>query len=624
MRADKNDKTNGWWLAADDQPTGRSWTAASGMTAAQCLAGGYKGLPAIDAILEAHDPQIAIILLGSNDAGRKVPAEKYLQSMETIYEKCLANGTIPVVTTVPPRNPDPAGLIEPYNAGLIALAKKHGLPMVDYHGEMLARQPGDAWLGTLISKDGVHPTAERAAGPATPENLATCGYLLRCWLNVHKVMEIKAKVLDAGAAGARPAAAKPAAATGADGPPVAAASAPHPAFVRQASPLPAPAGGVGRVIRVQNVPELEDATAILKPGQTILLAPGVYKMPHSLVIQNADDVAIRGAGGDRSQVVLDFAASRHTEGVVFTNCKRALLADLTVQNVKQNGIKINGDLGAERVTLRNVHSRNVWQRHVKGPQVPPGPDGRPAWTPGHRVEFCLFENDRPKRPGDDPAEDATPGTYGHNYVGGIDMMNTDGLVVADNVFRTIQGRTREGRGAVFIWVGSKNAVVERNLVIDCDQGICMGNPARGDEGLHHATESVVRNNFVVRCPENDLFAAFTKGCRFVHNTVYDPDGRMKRLFRAVKPNESLEVTGNIFSGPEIPGEFIAGGGVAVFRDNLNRDVAGAFRDPGTGDLRLVAAAEAAIDRGPEPALVSDDFAARPRRGRPDLGADELD
>jgi hypothetical protein len=99
---------------------------------------------------------------------------------------------------------------------------------------------------------------------------------------------------------------------------------------------------------------------------------------------------------------------------------------------------------------------------------------------------------------------------------------------------------------------------------------------------------------------------------------------MKRLFRAVKPNESLEVTGNIFSGPEIPGEFIAGGGVAVFRDNLNRDVAGAFRDPGTGDLRLVAAAEAAIDRGPEPALVSDDFAARPRRGRPDLGADELD
>jgi len=520
-----------------------------------------------------------------------------------------------VVTTVPPRNPDPAGLIGPYNAGLVALAKKHGLPLVDYHGEILARRPGDAWQGTLISADGIHPSSAAAQGPATPENLAKCGYLLRNWLNVHKVMEIKAKVLDGAAGGAKAAPARPAAQT-APRPPTIASGVPSPA-----PPLPPPTGDV---VRVTNAAELLAAAAALKSGQTIVLAPGVYEMPRSLAIQNADDVAVRGHGADRSKTVLDFAGSRHTEGVVFTNCKRAMLADLTVQNVKQNGIKINGDLGAERVTLRNVHSRNVWQRHVKGPQVPPGPDGRPAWTPGHRVEFCLFENDRPKQPGDDPAEDATPGTYGHNYVGGIDMMNTDGLVVADNVFRTIQGRTREGRGAVFIWVGSKNAVVERNLVIDCDQGICMGNPARGDEGRHHATESVVRNNFVVRCPENDLFAAFTKGCRFVHNTVYDPDGRMKRLFRAVKPNESLEVTGNIFSGPEIPGEFIAGGGVAVFRDNLNRDVAGAFRDPGTGDLRLVAAAEAAIDRGPEPALVSDDFAARPRRGRPDLGADELD
>jgi hypothetical protein len=42
-----------------------------------------------------------------------------------------------------------------------------------------------------------------------------------------------------------------------------------------------------------------------------------------------------------------------------------------------------------------------------------------------------------------------------------------------------------------------------------------------------------------------------------------------------------------------------------------------------GDLRLVAAATDAIDRGPEPALVTDDVQAKPRRGRPDLGADEL-
>ena len=82
------------------------------------------------------------------------------------------------------------------------------------------------------------------------------------------------------------------------------------------------------------------------------------------------------------------------------------------------------------------------------------------------------------------------------------------------------------------------------------------------------------------------------------------------------------VAGNLFSGPEIPTENREG--QITFRDNLNRDVTGYFRDPAAGDLRLVAAAVDAIDRGPEPALVTDDIATRPRRGRADIGADELD
>ena len=44
-----------------------------------------------------------------------------------------------------------------------------------------------------------------APGPATPKNLAQGGYLLRCWLNVYKVIEIKAKVLDRAAREAKPA-----------------------------------------------------------------------------------------------------------------------------------------------------------------------------------------------------------------------------------------------------------------------------------------------------------------------------------------------------------------------------------------------------------------------------------
>lgn len=196
MNAHKNDKTNGWWLAADDQPRGRSWTAASGCTSAQYLKGGKGGLPSLAQILKKHNPQIATILLGTNDLNQKIEPAAYLRNMEKIYTACLANGTIPIVQTVPPTTWDKAGYLKAYNSGLVKLAEKHKLPLIDVHGEFLKRRPGKSWQGTLVSKDGAHLTHARAAGPATEENLKNDGNLLRCWLQVHKIRQIKKQVLD--------------------------------------------------------------------------------------------------------------------------------------------------------------------------------------------------------------------------------------------------------------------------------------------------------------------------------------------------------------------------------------------------------------------------------------------
>lgn len=195
MNADKQDKSNGWWLASNDQPSGRSWTAASGITSGEYLKGGKCGMPSLDGILKEHNPQVALILLGTNDLRAKVPKKDYLKNMETIYEKCLENGTIPVVQSVPPTNWADEKDVLDYNEGLYKLAKKMKLPFVDVYGEFVSRQPGGAWLGTLISKDGAHPTGELAVGPANDDNLKKCGHLLRCWLLVNKVIEVKKKAL---------------------------------------------------------------------------------------------------------------------------------------------------------------------------------------------------------------------------------------------------------------------------------------------------------------------------------------------------------------------------------------------------------------------------------------------
>ena len=73
------------------------------------------------------------------------------------------------------------------------------LPLFDFEAEILARRPND-WDGTLLGKGDVHPTANQgSATPAsepTAENLRSSGYLLRGWLSVKKIGEVKAVVLD--------------------------------------------------------------------------------------------------------------------------------------------------------------------------------------------------------------------------------------------------------------------------------------------------------------------------------------------------------------------------------------------------------------------------------------------
>lgn len=386
-----------------------------------------------------------------------------------------------------------------------------------------------------------------------------------------------------------------------------------PAWFPSAPPLPPPAGPV---LTARTVDELYAAADRVPPGGTILVADGTYRMPQTFYLRE-DNVTLRGQSGDRTRVVLDFADCRHHEGVAVSHCSGVTIADLTVQNVRQNGIKINSNLGVDRVTIYNVVSHNVWQRHIKGPKVPDR-DGRPDFVEGCRVQYCLFSNDRPKQRGDEPYEDADP-RFGFNYVGGMDIMSAKGWVISDNVFTGIHGKTGEARGAIFMWHNGTDCVIERNIILDCDSGICMGNSSARDE-RRHANGFIVRNNFVVRCPEGNILADHTRDCKVLNNTVHDPESRFGRLFRAVHANDGLVVANNIFSGPRIVTE--QNEGPIDLRNNLIRPVTDYFVDGAKGDLHLTAKAVDAIDKATVDPNVPTDFDRQPRGSKPDLGADE--
>jgi hypothetical protein len=381
---------------------------------------------------------------------------------------------------------------------------------------------------------------------------------------------------------------------------------------RSAPPLPL---GRGEVINVATPSELADAAVRVKPGGIILLADGHYLLPRCLRLRT-DGITLRGATGRRERVVLDGAQCRDGELVALDACAGVTIAHLTVQNVRHNGIKINSDSNVQRVLIYDCVLHNIWQRAIKGVRVPE--ENREAVRPADcAVKYCVFYNDRPKRFADDPAD--TPANFDGNYVGGIDVMYPKSWVISDNVFVGIQGRTRGGRGAVFLWHEAEDCVVERNVMVDCDVGVALGNSHKPADVPVHATRCTVRNNFVVRAPETGVLADYTRDCLIAHNTIYDPTNRLRRLIRLVHENEGLRVINNLLSGPELRNETTS---KIELKGNLAGDFTSAFVNPELGDLHLQESPGDVVHGGIPLEEVRDDIDLNLRDAKPDVGADE--
>jgi lysophospholipase L1-like esterase len=201
MHSGAENETDGWWLARFDHPDGgRSYTACGGIRADEMLAGGKQRMPSFAKLLDTYKPQMVILMLGTNDASAGRGVEAYQADMAKAVDLMLERGIIPILSTIPPHigQPDKA---KAYNEALRDLAKekKRAIPLIDYEMEILKRRRDD-WNGTLLGKNDVHPTAgvngTNATSAPTAENLRNSGYLLRGWLSVQKVAEVKRTVLD--------------------------------------------------------------------------------------------------------------------------------------------------------------------------------------------------------------------------------------------------------------------------------------------------------------------------------------------------------------------------------------------------------------------------------------------
>ena len=200
MHSGSDDETDGWFLARFDHPDGgRSHTAAGGLRVDELLAGGKSNLPSLESMLKAYRPQAVVLMIGTNDATRGQALDKFLDPFTRCIDLILKQGVVPIVSTIPPVH-SRIELSRSYNEAIRDLARRRSLPLIDFEREILQRRPND-WNGTLLGLNDVHPTLERngvsPASEPTQANLRESGYLLRGWLSVQKIKEVKHRVFDA-------------------------------------------------------------------------------------------------------------------------------------------------------------------------------------------------------------------------------------------------------------------------------------------------------------------------------------------------------------------------------------------------------------------------------------------
>ncbi|HTL51086.1 MAG TPA: SGNH/GDSL hydrolase family protein [Planctomycetota bacterium] len=198
MHAGAKDDTDGWTLAHRmnaSKNDSSSETASNGMRTDELIKGGKNKLPPLDDILKKFNPQMVVLMLGTNDIWQKHTADDAIKGITPVIDKCQANGTVVILSSIPPNIIDPK-MAEEYNNKLYELAKARKMPYLDYYGEIIKRAPDGTWDGTIMIKGDVHPNSGHWVDESpTEDNFKRSGYLLRTWLSVQKIREVKEKVI---------------------------------------------------------------------------------------------------------------------------------------------------------------------------------------------------------------------------------------------------------------------------------------------------------------------------------------------------------------------------------------------------------------------------------------------
>ncbi len=362
---------------------------------------------------------------------------------------------------------------------------------------------------------------------------------------------------------------------------------------------------IGQIINVATTSQLYNAINQVNANggnMTVLLADGTYPIasPGWYPYITASNVVFRSASGNRDAVILTGtgmkSVSPNVENVIYSVGDNNTIADLTIRDVGNHGIAVEGD----SLFVHNVRIQNTYEQMIKGTA---GGDGADYGL----VQCSLFEY--------------TAGIGPQFYIGGLDIHKGDHWIVRDNVFKDIASPSGSvAEHAVHFWNNGSDNTVERNMMVNCDRGIGFGLGSSGNTG------GMIRNNMIYSNDGSHPFHDVGIGLetspetRVYNNTIFIAyQNAIEYRFPATM---GVDIVNNL-TNKTIKARDGATGNVTT---NVTSGLASWFVNASSGDLRLFAHIPAVVDQGLDipPDVIDDiDQTPRPEGDAYDIGAHEF-
>jgi len=137
------------WVHRLDQRLGEAHEVIDGSISGDTSAGAVSR---IDGLLEAHQPQVLIVILGGNDGLRGLPPSALETNLAELIERGRAAGAkVALMQIRLPPNLGPV-YIERFEGVYPSLAERYEITLIPFFLDDLFDRPG------MLMDDGIHPT----------------------------------------------------------------------------------------------------------------------------------------------------------------------------------------------------------------------------------------------------------------------------------------------------------------------------------------------------------------------------------------------------------------------------------------------------------------------------------